>query len=95
MTSMDDIKKAMAAEKIKMRSSAINPEKPTIDDIDIVAWMTKNANPGQGGQNLTADKGIGGHKSGVSEAELLSQLATAFDVPGLKEAMDREKNKIG
>ena len=92
---MDDIKKAMVAEKIKMRSSATNPEKPTIDDIDVLAWMTKNANPGQGGQNITADKGIGGHKAGVSEEELVSQLTTAFDIPGLKEAMDREKNKIG
>jgi hypothetical protein len=95
MSSMDDIKKALANEKIKLRSSAINPEKPTIDDIDVVAWMEKNANPGQGGQNLTADKGIGGHKGGVTEEELASQLATAFDIPGLKEAMDREKNKIG
>ena len=94
MSSMEDIRKALANEKIKLRSSAINPEKPTIDDIDVVAWMTNAANPGQGGQNLTADKGIGGHKAGVTEEELASQLATAFDIPGLKEAMDREKSKI-
>tara|TARA_B100000686_G_scaffold354384_1_gene464331 strand:- start:9743 stop:10030 length:288 start_codon:yes stop_codon:yes gene_type:complete len=94
MTSMDDIRKALAAEKIKMRSGAVNPEPPTLDDIDLLAWMTNNANPGAGQQDLTKDKSIGGHKAGVSEAELVSQLATAFDIPGLKEAMDQEKNKI-
>jgi len=94
MTSMDDIKKALAAEKIKMRSSSVNPEKPSIDSIDVLAWMQNKANPGAGGQKTDGDKGIGGHKAGVSEAELASQLATAFEIPGLKESMDREKNKI-
>lgn len=94
MTSMDDIRKALAAEKIKMRSGAVNPEPPKLDDIDLVAWMANKANPGAGGQDLTKDKSIGGHKAGVSEAELASQLATAFDIPGLKEAMNQEKNKI-
>ena len=94
MSSMDDIRKALANEKIKMRSSAINPEKPTIADIDVLAWMTKKANPGAGAQKTDGDKGIGGHQSGVTEEELASQLATAFDIPGLKEAMDREKSKI-
>jgi hypothetical protein len=91
---MDDIRKAMAAEKIKMRSSSVNPEKPTIDEIDVLAWMENKANPGSGQQKTDTDKGIGGHKGGVTEEELAAQLATAFDIPGLKEAMNREKNKI-
>ena len=73
-----------------MLASSIDPFSPQLTNEQIVANHKKLTKPGQGGQKLGSDARLGAPTSAVSGMEHID-AKTAFQIPGLKEAMAAEK----
>jgi hypothetical protein len=90
MATNDDILAAMAKERNSLLASSIDPFSACLTNAEIVANHKKLTKPGQGQQKLGSDARLGAPTSAVSGMEHLD-AKTAFKIPGLNEAMAKEK----